>query len=229
MKISGLQKVSLIDYPGKISAVVFTQGCNFRCPYCHNPELVDPERFEACMDEQVILNFLESRLKKLDGVTITGGEPTLQADLEFFCAKIKKMGYLLKIDTNGSHPMVLDNLLKRNLLDYIAMDIKGPMDMYEKVTQTKVNTEDVLKSVALVMKSGCKYEFRTTLVSPLLTRDHILQIDNVIHGANRFIMQRCQTVKCLKPNLVSSNGFPENDLREMKMQFSRTIKEVLIR
>jgi pyruvate formate lyase activating enzyme len=137
MKIGGLQKFSLLDYPGKISAVVFTQGCNFRCPYCHNPELVDPERFQECIPEDEIFAFLETRRGKLEAVTVTGGEPTIQNGLSSFVRRIKDMGFMVKLDTNGSRPEVLEELIRHKLIDYIAMDIKAPLEKYEAVTGWK--------------------------------------------------------------------------------------------
>lgn len=137
MQIGGLQKFSLLDYPGKISAVVFTQGCNFRCPYCHNPELVDPARYQECLPEEEIFSFLETRRGKLEAVTVTGGEPTLQKSLAPFLRRIKDMGFLVKLDTNGSRPDVLEELLRQKLIDYIAMDIKAPLEKYEAVTGWK--------------------------------------------------------------------------------------------
>ncbi|MGD0275097.1 MAG: anaerobic ribonucleoside-triphosphate reductase activating protein [Syntrophales bacterium] len=229
MKISGLQKVSLIDYPGKICAVVFTQGCNFRCPYCHNPELVDPERFRACMAEEGIFSFLERRRKKLDGVTITGGEPTLQPDLENFCKHVRNLGYPVKLDTNGSHPGILMNLLDKKLIDYIAMDIKGPLNLYDSITNTKANTADIRKSIALVMESDLPYEFRTTLVASLLSEEDIIRISPLIKGARRFVLQRFQLSKCLDPHLMGNKNFDENDLEKIKGHFSQIVDQVLLR
>ena len=133
MKIGGLQKVSLIDYPGMISAIIFSQGCNFRCSYCHNPGLVDPDLFQPCMKEKDVLDFLQTRRGKLDAVAITGGEPTIQNNLMPFIKQIKKMGFAVKLDTNGSKPQVIKALLSEKLLDYIAMDIKAPLEKYEKI------------------------------------------------------------------------------------------------
>ena len=127
MKIGGLQKVSLIDYPGLICATIFLQGCNFRCSYCHNPELVNPQLFSPGLEEKEVLDFLKTRRGTLDGVTITGGEPTIQDDLASFIKKIKKLGFVIKLDTNGSQPQIIKALLDEKLLDFVAMDIKGPL------------------------------------------------------------------------------------------------------
>jgi len=142
MIIGGLQRFSLIDYPGKISAILFTRGCNFRCPYCHNPELVDPQRYAEPWQEEEYWAFLQSRTQKLDAVVVTGGEPTLQEDLEPFLEKIRKMGFLIKLDTNGSNPDVLKDLLSANLVDYIAMDIKAPLEKYSEVAKVPIDKTD---------------------------------------------------------------------------------------
>jgi len=163
-----MQKFSLIDYPGKICAVIFTQGCNFRCPYCHNPELVNPRFYGECILEEELFQFLEKRQEKLDAIVITGGEPTIQADLTELIDKIKTMNFLVKIDTNGSHPQVLEKLIKEKHIDYIAMDVKAPLERYEEITASRINPFDIEKSMGLIMKSGIDYEFRTTVVKSLL-------------------------------------------------------------
>ncbi|MDD5525631.1 MAG: anaerobic ribonucleoside-triphosphate reductase activating protein, partial [Smithella sp.] len=146
MKIGGLQKVSLIDYPGLICGIVFLQGCNFKCPYCHNPELVDPKLFKPGIRENEVLEFLNTRKGKLDAISITGGEPTIQEDLTSFIKQIKKMGFAVKLDTNGSQPKVIKNLLAEKRLDFIAMDIKAPLEKYRNIVNTQVNTESIKES-----------------------------------------------------------------------------------
>ena len=142
MRIGGLQKSSLIDYPGKICAIVFTIGCNFRCPYCHNPELVDETAEELSQDE--FFAFLEKRIGKLDAVTITGGEPTLHNDLVPFIIKIKELGFLVKLDSNGTHPDVLAQLISEKSVDYIAMDIKAPLQKYTQTVARPVDIENYI-------------------------------------------------------------------------------------
>lgn len=150
MIIGGLQKFSLIDYPHKISAIIFTIGCNFRCPFCHNPELVNPELYPEKIPENNVFEFLESRREKLDAVVISGGEPTLHKDLYQFISKLKSMGFLIKLDTNGTYPNILNRLIKDNLLNYIAMDIKGSLDRYEEIVTTKVNLENIKDSINII-------------------------------------------------------------------------------
>jgi pyruvate formate lyase activating enzyme len=151
MIIGGLQKFSLIDYPHKISAIIFTIGCNFRCPFCHNPELVNPKLYPEKIPEKDVLEFLESRRGKLDAVVITGGEPSLHKDLYQFISKIKYMGFLVKLDTNGTNPNILNRLIKDNLLNYIAMDIKGSLDRYEEIVGTKVDLGKIKKSINIIL------------------------------------------------------------------------------
>lgn len=171
MRTGGLHKFSLIDYPGKISAVVFTQGCNFRCPYCHNPGLVYPAMFSSPVPEQDVLSFLSRRKGLIDGVVITGGEPLLQQGLAEFIRAVKDMGFVVKLDTNGSRPAALEELLKARLPDYIAVDYKAPLRIYHRVAGTGVDTGAIISSVNAVTGSGIPYEIRTTLFSGLGRED----------------------------------------------------------
>ena len=175
MRIGGFQRVSLIDYPGKVCAVVFSQGCNFRCPYCHNPELVYPELFSEPIPEKEVLSLLEMRKRLIDGVVITGGEPMLQPDIKDFIKEVKEMGYSVKLDTNGSNPQGLEELLSENLLDYIAMDYKSPVEKYTSIVRSWINTDVIRKTLMVIAKSGLPYEVRTTLFRGL-TMDDVLRM-----------------------------------------------------
>ncbi|RPI73052.1 MAG: anaerobic ribonucleoside-triphosphate reductase activating protein [Desulfobacteraceae bacterium] len=168
MLIGGIQKLSLIDYPGKISAVIFTQGCNFLCPYCHNPQLVHSDRFEKPMETRKVLEFLSTRVGRLDGVVLSGGEPTLQSDLADFIGQIKPFGFAVKLDTNGSRPRVLEQLLLEQCLDYVAMDLKAPPDKYKQVSGGFAGSAAIAESVRLLAESGVAHEFRTTFDPDLL-------------------------------------------------------------
>lgn len=190
MHIGGLQKVSLLDFPGKIAATVFLPGCNMRCPFCHNAPLVLTEqRLDPGLTEQELLSFLQTRQGKLDGVCITGGEPTLHKGLPDLLRKIKDMGFQLKLDTNGTNPGMLAALLKEGLLDYVAMDIKNSPEKYP-ITCGGDHLEAVRQSAALLMNSDVEYEFRTTAVRQLHTPEDIKKIGIWLSGAKRYYIQQ---------------------------------------
>jgi len=228
MLIGGLQKFSLIDYPGKISAIIFTQGCNFRCPYCHNPELVEPVLFQRAMSSKKIFSFLEKRKGKIDAVVVTGGEPTLQKDLLNFIRKIKNMGYLVKLDTNGSNPNIIENMIDKKLVDYIAMDIKAPLQKYEEIVRAEIDTKKIEKSINLIMESGIDYEFRTTLIKSLLSTEDVLNIGKTIQGAKRYILQKFIPSKTLDREFLTST-FSTDDFKFLYKKLGSYIVECIIR
>lgn len=191
MRIGGLQKFSFIDYPGKTAAIIFTQGCNFKCGYCHNPQLVYPSLFKVSIPEEQIFAFLESRKNQLDGVVITGGEPTLQPDLIDFITKVKDMGFLIKLDTNGSNPKVLEQIIKQNLVNFIAMDIKAPFDKYNSVCCVPVNIENIKLSINLIKKSGINFLFRTTYDKTKLFDKDIQTMTDFLNVASSYKIQKC--------------------------------------
>ncbi len=189
MRIAGIQKTSFVDYPGNIAAVVFTAGCNLNCYFCHNRHIIDSEGIDTAYDVDSVMRLLDARRPFLDGVVISGGEPTLQPDLEEFIAKIKKLGYLVKLDTNGTQPFVLKKLLDRNLVNYIAMDIKAPFGKYNEICNAEVDITSIQQSIELIMNAGCDYEFRTTFV-PDLNKGDILEIARTIRGARLYVLQQ---------------------------------------
>lgn len=188
MEIAGLQKLTLLDFPGKTACTLFTPGCNFRCPYCHNAELVWDTEGERIPEDEIFA-FLDKRKGLLDGVCITGGEPTMQKDLYSFIVKIKKEGFLVKLDTNGSHPQILQQLIKDNLLDYVAMDIKNSKENYPLAAGVPVNLEKLQQSIDLLMDSGIDYEFRCTVVKELHTAKDFESMGSWLKGAKRFSLQ----------------------------------------
>lgn len=190
MKINGLQKNSFVDYPGKISAVLFTPGCNMDCFYCHNRILLDGSK-ENLINSEDVLTFLESRKGFLDGVVVSGGEPTLQKGLLPFLNLVKGLGYPIKLDTNGTNPEVVKSCLDKGLLDYIAMDFKAPFNKYKDICRTEVDLDNIMRSVDLIINSGINYEFRTTL-APGLDLEDIVEIANQIRGAKLYVLQRCR-------------------------------------
>ncbi len=175
MMIRGFQSLTLTDYPGKTAAIVFTQGCNFSCPFCHNRQLLQQDH-ASLMPETGLLACLRKRRGLLDGLVITGGEPTLQTDLVSFIENVKHLGLLTKLDTNGSRPEVIRALLQRKLLDYIAMDIKAPWARYHQLAGAPVSVQRIRQSVELIAASDIDHEFRTTVVTPLLDEEDIEHI-----------------------------------------------------
>lgn len=219
----------MIDYPEKIAAIGFTQGCNFRCPYCHNPELVEPEQFTDTLSEEKILEFLEERQGKLEGVVITGGEPTMQSGLLSFVKKVKAMGFLIKLDTNGSAPGVLAEIIKDGSLDYIAMDIKAPFEKYESVSRTAVDAEDIKKSIALIMNSGLPYEFRTTVVNMLLSPADIISIAREIMGARLYVLQKFLPTKTIDPEYLAADTYTDDEFENIRQSVVGLVKECEVR
>ncbi len=229
MKIGGFQQISLNEFPGRIAAIIFTQGCNFRCPYCHNPELVKPELFSDLIPEAQVLDFLERRRGKLDGVSITGGEPLLQPDLLFFLDKVKKMGYEVKLDTNGSEPEILERLIKERLVDYLAMDIKGPSARYAEIVRTQLDIEKIRRSIAVIMASSIDYEFRTTLVPSLINDCELAEAAHMIDGAKRYVLQRFHPSKLLDKNFSISACFSPDEWARMQKEAQRYVADVVCR
>jgi len=186
--IGGVQWTTLVDYPGRVAAVLFTVGCNFRCPFCHNSELVDPDRFTPAVDEGEVLDRLRERVGFIDGVVISGGEPSLQPGLVKFVERVKNLGFSVKLDTNGSRPDVLYELLEEQLADYISMDVKAPPDDYERLTGGFCDLDSIDRSIDLIVEHAPDYEFRTT-VAPTLGRDDVLRITERLAGARRYTLQ----------------------------------------
>ena len=189
MKIAGLQKYSFVDYPGKIAAVVFAPGCNMNCFFCHNQVLLNENAVNNLLDAESVLKFLSGRKNFLDGVVISGGEPTIQDGLEEFVMNVRSMGYPVKLDTNGTNPQILKAFIDDGLLDYVAMDIKAPMEKYDYICRVCVNTDKIRESIELLMRGKVRYEFRTTFV-PQLGEEDILCIAGIIKGARLYVLQQ---------------------------------------
>lgn len=200
MKIGGLVKFTLIDFPGRPAAIVFTQGCNFRCRYCHNPELVYPHLFTEPVAEEEIWSFLQRRQGTLEGVVVSGGEPTLHEDLPAFMARLKAMGYATKLDTNGARPAMLKELIDQKLVDFIAMDLKAPLGKYSAITGVETNPEILRQSMDLIRTSGLEYEFRTTYDKEVLTDTDIKALEELTQHKN-YRVQECLPVAKEKATL----------------------------
>lgn len=231
MKIGGLQKISLQDYPGHICAILFTQGCLFRCGFCHNPELVDPKQFETPMNLDEIIHFLKSRIHKLDAVTITGGEPTIHHDIVDFIQEIRNLGYKIKLDTSGIRPDVLEKLLELELLDYIAMDIKSKSCSYNLVSgMLKLDFALIQKSIELIIHSGVDYEFRTTLIKGIHKINDVPQMAHLIKGARKYYLQKYRNdTKILDENFRGFNAFTDDEMQTMADTCQGIVQKCLIR
>ena len=200
MLIGAIDKFTLIDFPGRTAAIIFTQGCNFRCPFCHNPELVLPDKFEKPIPLEDIISFLEKRKKLLDGVEFTGGEPTLQKDLIEVMRKIKKMGFQIKLDTNGTNPDILKQAFSENLTDYVAMDVKSSLEKYYEISGVSVDTNKLAESIEIIKKYSPEYEFRTTVIKEFHDEVEIDKIGKMIENAKKYFIQKPHFDKTVKEN-----------------------------
>ncbi len=213
--IGGFQKTSLLDFPHRIACIVFTSGCNFQCGYCHNPELNIFEK-TADVDLPSFFSFLENRKGKLDGVVITGGEPTLQKGLYQFAFEIKNMGFDVKLDSNGSNPELLKKMIDDKLVDYVAMDIKAPFDKYHEVIKTGVPLENIKQSIDILLNGKVDYEFRTTVVKEQLSFDDFEKIGQLIKGAKRYFLQKFEPTKTLDPKFVTATTYSDLEFEVIK-------------
>lgn len=230
MIISGFQKSTFLDYPGKISAVVFTYGCNLRCRYCHNPELVvTPCDRSTLVDEKDVLKFLEKRKGFLDALVITGGEPTLQEDLISFIQKAKDIGLLVKLDTNGTDSNIVKKILDLDIVDYWAMDIKYEEEVYTQNLREGIEYEDIKESIKLLMERAKDYEFRTTYVKGIHTLESADGIGKLIKSAKRYYIQNFRPGKTIDMGLNSSNSFSQKELKDIQKIVKKYVDNVEIR
>lgn len=219
----------MIEYPGKICAIAFTQGCNFRCPYCHNPELVDPDLYKECLSEECVLSFLEKRKGKLDALTITGGEPTIHHDLIDFIKRVRNIGYLIKLDTNGSCPEVLEELISGRLVDYLAMDMKGPFHKYKTVTRSKIDEGKIRQSMEIIMKSGIPYEFRTTVPKKLLHEEDLLEMGELLRNASCYILQQFIPTRTLDKEFLKCEAYSQEEMEYFRDKLMKDVPVVRLR
>ncbi|MDH3324775.1 MAG: anaerobic ribonucleoside-triphosphate reductase activating protein [Candidatus Peregrinibacteria bacterium] len=232
MLIGGIQTLTLLDYPEKVSCILFTAGCNFRCGFCHNPQFVDPEEVKGLaknlIPEDKFFKFLDSRGKFLDGVVISGGEPTLQPDLIDFIRKIKDRDLLVKLDTNGTAPETLKTLLDEKLIDYVAMDVKTVMKDYSKLCETEVETDKIKQSIDLLQNSGIDYEFRTTVLKEFHNPEIIFKIAESIKGVPKYTIQNFRPQKVLNKAFEKFQGFTPPELEELKRSAEKVLKNVVV-
>jgi pyruvate formate lyase activating enzyme len=224
MIIGGLEKLTLLDYPEHLAAIIFTQGCNFRCHYCYNPLLVLPQENGAdkknkkdshLIKEEDLFNFLKERFGRLEGVVITGGEPTLHSDLPEFIKKIKDLGYMVKLDTNGTNPEMLKQLINKKLIDYVAMDIKAPLEYYKKAVNVEIDFKKLQESVKIIMTCGLPYEFRTTVVPGILDEDDFYKMGEEIAGAKKWYLQSFKSdTELVDPSYGGKNSYTSHDMEK---------------
>ncbi|MBS3057378.1 MAG: anaerobic ribonucleoside-triphosphate reductase activating protein [Candidatus Diapherotrites archaeon] len=230
MDIHGLQKVTLIDFPKQVACTVFLDRCNFRCGFCFNPKLALGKETNFNMQGREFFEFLEKRKNLLDGVCITGGEPTMHPELAEFCGKIKGMGFLVKLDTNGSNPGMLKTLINKKLVDYIAMDIKAPLEKYDEIVGAKVNKEAIRESIALIMNSGIDYEFRSTLLPKFHSAQDMEKMASMVEGADLYCLQQFNpNAEMIDNELKKERKFIKEELEALKKIAERYVKKVELR
>jgi pyruvate formate lyase activating enzyme len=232
MIFGGLQKNSFIDYPGRISCVLFVSGCNFDCPYCHNPGLVrGGPTASPSLNGEAVFEFLERRKGFLDGVVISGGEPTLQKDIVCLCENIRKMGYPVKLDTNGSRPQTVKELVDEGLVDYIAMDIKTDPFHYSPSIKKEIDPDSLLSSIQIIMNSALPYEFRTTCVKPIVDAEAVENIAKTIKGAMLYALQRFNHTEVLHPEFFKDAKYLYNDdeLKTLQVLAAPWVKKSIVR
>jgi pyruvate formate lyase activating enzyme len=232
MIFGGIQKTSLIDFPGKVACVLFTPGCNFTCPYCHNPDLAR-NRMDLLspLAEGVVLDFLKNRQGLLEGVVITGGEPTLHKSLGKFCEKVKKLGYPIKLDTNGSHPDQLNNLLADALVDYIAMDIKTDPYGYAPDIHPVDQSKSLISCIDSIISSGLPHEFRTTCLAPFVDAHVITRIATFIKGADLYVLQKFKRGVVLDPAFIDekTTSFTHKNFLDFQSIAAPFVKSCIVR
>ena len=228
VEIKGIEKFSSRDFPGHISSTVFLGGCSFRCPFCHNADLVlRPDEIQT-VPMDIFLSYLDGRKDWLEGICVSGGEPLLHEGTEDMIRIIRDRGLLVKVDTNGSFPDRLERLLGEGLLDWVAMDIKAPLEKYREVTRSNVDVEDIIKSVELLMSSAVRYTFRTTVVPGLLGRADIVKIGEWLRGAESYLLQQFVPQNTLDPAYMEKKPYSRRELDEMREAAEPYFKEAVI-
>ena len=214
MEIGGLQKITLIDYPGRIAATVFLTGCNFRCPFCYSSELVLPEKIkkQPKISQKELFKFLKERKELIDGVVLCGGEPVTSKGLIPFIKKIKKMGFLVKLDTNGSDPKTLQKLINEKMVDYVAMDLKGPKERYVEFAGRKVDVKKIQRSIDILKENKVDYEFRSTIVPTLHKKEDVIEMAKWIRGAKKYFLQNFRPEKTIDPKFEKIKPYPQEYL-----------------
>lgn len=227
MIIDGFQKLTLLDFPEKMACMIFTRGCNLKCPFCQNGSLVLNKTKEGFIDESEIFEYLKKRKNLLDGVVVSGGEPLLQRDIKTFITKIKDLGYKVKIDTNGTSPLLLEELINEGLVDYVAMDIKNVFEKYPKITGCKnVNTDNIKKSIKILKQDKIDYEFRTTIVKEFHALEDIKKILSYIGGSKYYLQNFVDNENVIQSGL---HGFSREELIDINNELEKEFTNFKIR
>jgi pyruvate formate lyase activating enzyme len=236
MNICGFEKTTLLDFPGKVACTVFVGGCDFRCPYCYNPELVLCSSRMSCVAEDEFFSFLEKRRSVLDGVVVCGGEPTLQRDLRIFLGKVRELGFLTKLDTNGSRPRVVRELLEAGLLDFVSLDVKAPLnERYCLITGEESSHERTRESIEILLRDNVSFELRTTVVPTLHEKEDLVDLAIQISSlaspspSPRWILQQFQPGKCLDPKFDKIEPYGSTALEDMLTAVRRYVPTVELR
>jgi len=226
VEIKGLEKFAPKDFPGVIACTMFLGSCNFRCPYCHNADLVLKPETLSTFPMDYIFDFIDSRKGWLEGVCITGGEPLIHEGLEDFLSVLKQRNLLVKLDSNGSFPSRLSDLIQNNLLDCVSMDVKAPLERYRDVVMAPVNPKDIRKSIQILMNSGVEYMFRTTVVPGLVEEEDVIKIGQMLQGAKVFQIQQFSPHNTLEPSFEKKRPFPAQDIQTMTEAVKKYFDEV---
>jgi len=237
--IRGLQKTTLIDYPGRIACTIFFSGCNLRCPFCHNKDLVLERDALPQFSEKKILDFLKSRKGILEGVVLTGGEPTLYPRLKEFIKKIKRLGFLIKLDTNGTNPKILEKLVKEEWIDYVAIDFKGTIEKYPKIVAAKVNTKAIKESMKFLIAGKVAYEFRTTVIPGVHQESDLLKMAEELEQLSnraieqsskiKWVLQQFRSGRCLDPKYNKLKSYPKSFYDKILPRLKKIILNTFIR
>lgn len=233
MKLSAIQKFTLLDFPGKVACMAFTPGCDLRCGFCHNPEFVLPEQLcrlaASFIPEADFFSFLGQRRGLLEGVVVTGGEPTIWHDLPSFLAEVKRLGFAVKLDTNGNNSAMLNTCITAGLVDYIAMDVKTSLEQYPSLVGPGVQPERIRESIVLIRDSGVAHEFRSTLIREHHTASVLHSMSRLLQGAERVFLQAFRPEQTLDPAFRDATSFSRNELEIIASQFGTRVKHVGVR
>lgn len=231
VQIKGFIENSLIEWEGMICSVLFLSGCNFRCPYCHAPHLVNPAENMETIPLEAVMGYLKKNRSWVDGVVISGGEPTIHSGLKELLRQLKALGLKIKLDTNGTNPALLEDFIKEGLLDCIAMDVKAPLEEknYREVAGAACNVQDLKRSIKIIIESGLEHEFRTTVCPSYLGENEVEDIARTLQGAKKYVLQSFRPIICLDPDMTKETPYPLETLRQLREIASKHVEGSRVR